>query len=433
MSEQQVETKVKTSKKVYFYVSILYLLFMSDFICRMGINSIFPVIQQDVGLTDPQVGMLGSVVLLSMSLFVLPISFLADKWSKKKSITLMSSVWAVSTMLFSVVSSFPLMLLCRLGVGSGNSAYAPTSTSLITSWFPKEKWGRLLGVYNTAMPIGGAVGAIVCGTLATQYGWRTTVGIAAIFSFITVILSLFIPDTNRERVKKASNKVEKVAKSASQVTVKSAVKVLGKNRTLIFVCMAAGCFNFAASVGMTWTVMWYVRDVGLSMAFAATVVGVTSLIGATMYPIGGIILDKWYKKDIRCRVYFPAITYTLRGIIGMVAFATQNVVLVVVAATVIQLAVSCGHAANQELVPKQFKTMSYGVYVVFLQALGAFGPAVAGLLVPIMGLGNMLVASQVIYFISAGFFLLASLSYVKDFNKARKMEKEFETAEALEA
>lgn len=58
---------------------ILYGLFVIDFISRVGINAIFPVIQADLQLTDTQVGMMGSVVLLGMAVFVLPISFLGGK------------------------------------------------------------------------------------------------------------------------------------------------------------------------------------------------------------------------------------------------------------------------------------------------------------------------------------------------------------------
>lgn len=418
----------KIPKKIYFYVSILYLLFMSDFICRLGINAIFPLIQSDMGLTDPQIGMLGSIVLLSMSLFVLPISFLADKWSKKKTITLMSGLWSISTMIFAMAGSFPLMLLSRLGVGMGNSAYAPTSTSMITSWFPKEKWGKLLGIYNTAMPIGSAIGSILCGALATKYGWRTTVGAVAVFSMITFILSLLIPETNGKAVKKAAEAVKQTANKASRVTVKSAVKIIGTNRSLILVCIAAGCFNFTVGIHSTWTVMYYVREVGLSITFAATLLGVVGIVSSAMYPIGGIIMDKWYKKDIRSRVWFPALMYTTKGLICMYAFYTKNIPLIIIAGLLLQMAVSCGHAANQELVPAQYKAFSYGIYVVFLQALGAIGPTVSGFLVPKMGLTNMLVAAQGLYFISAIFFVLAGFSYIKDFQKARAIEQAESTA-----
>ena len=88
--QNQDSTAKKVGKKVYFWVAILYLLFMTDFLCRVGINAIFPTIQADLNLTDQQVG---------------------------------------------------------------------------------YKWGRILGIFNTAMPVGSAVGSLVCGALATQMGW----------------------------------------------------------------------------------------------------------------------------------------------------------------------------------------------------------------------------------------------------------------------
>lgn len=419
------ETSKKSNKRIYFYVAILYFLFMSDFICRLGVNAIFPVIQQDMNLTDPQIGMLSSVVFLSMSLFVLPISFVADKWSKKKSITLMSVIWSFGTVIFGLATSFPLMLLSRLGVGLGNSAYAPTSTSMVTSWFPKEKWGKLLGIYNTAMPLGSAIGSIICGALATQYGWRTTVGAIAIFSMITFVFSFFLPKTDSSVSKEPKKQsAEGTAKAANNtVTVKSALNILLKNRSLLLVCIAAACFALTVSINQTWVVMFYVREVGLSVGLAASIFGITSLIGATMYPLGGIIMDKWYKKDIRSRVWFPALMYSLKGAICLFAFATKNIPLIIFGSVILQLAVSCGHAANQELVPSQYKSMSYGFYVVFIQGLGALGPVIAGFAVTKIGLTNMLLVTQAILFVSAFFFILAGFSYVKDFNKARAAEK----------
>ena len=78
---------VKPKKRTLFFI-ILYGLFVMDFISRVGINAIFPVIQEDLGLSDMEVGMMGSVVLLGMAVLVLPVSFLGEKYSPKKAISL---------------------------------------------------------------------------------------------------------------------------------------------------------------------------------------------------------------------------------------------------------------------------------------------------------------------------------------------------------
>lgn len=410
----------KVGKKVYFWVAILYLLFMTDFLCRVGINAIFPAIQADLNLTDQQVGYMGSVVLLAMGICALPVSFIADKWSKKKMITIMSGLWSASTALFAFSSIFPLMLMGRLGVGVGNAAYAPTATSMITTWFPKEKWGRVLGFFNTAIPLGTAIGSLVCGTLATEFGWRSAVGVCAVLSFITCILSVFIPETNVQKIKKVTNTISQTAKVASKVTVKDATRVLLTNRSLVLVCLAAALFNFATGLHQTWTAMFYVREVGINVALAASILGITALIGTTAYPVGGFIMDKWYQKDIRSRVWFPAVIYSAKGLICIFAFTTKNIPLIIFSSWLLQLAVSCGHAANQELVPERYKAMSYGFYVVFIQIAGAIGPTVGGYFSGIFGLHNMMIGAQGIYFVSTFFWILAGIFYIKDFRKARE-------------
>lgn len=103
---------VEPKKRRAFFV-ILYLLFIFDFISRIGINSIFPVIQSDLGLSDTQVGMMGSVVLVGMAVLVLPVSFLGEKYSPKKAISLSALVWSIGTLLSGIASNFSLLLSSR--------------------------------------------------------------------------------------------------------------------------------------------------------------------------------------------------------------------------------------------------------------------------------------------------------------------------------
>lgn len=77
---------IKDKRKIYF--SILYLMFVGDFISRVGINSIFPILQKQLNITDSQLGILSGVVLLGMASFVLIISYLGEKTSKRNVIAI---------------------------------------------------------------------------------------------------------------------------------------------------------------------------------------------------------------------------------------------------------------------------------------------------------------------------------------------------------
>ena len=130
-----------------FAFVVLYMLFLLDFSARLGVTSVFPAMQKALGLTDSQIGVAGSAVLCGMTLFVLPLSFIADKTSKKKAITLMSGLWGVGCLLCGLVSNFFLILLGRFMVGMGNASYAPVSVSMLTSWTKKSRcpWDSPLG------------------------------------------------------------------------------------------------------------------------------------------------------------------------------------------------------------------------------------------------------------------------------------------------
>lgn len=163
MSQQQVANDdvadVIVSKPKYIYgVIVLYCLFMLDFAARLGVLAVFPSMQKELGFTDAELGLIGSAVLLSMGLFVLPLSYLADKTSKKRAITVMSLLWGVGCTLCGFVTNLFLILGGRFLVGIGNSSYAPVSVSLLTSWTKKSRWGSAIGIYNSSMAVGLALG-----------------------------------------------------------------------------------------------------------------------------------------------------------------------------------------------------------------------------------------------------------------------------------
>lgn len=418
MHQPNTQTTMTKNKNASFYVIILYLLFLSDFVCRVGINAILPVIKEDLALTNTEVGLLSSAVLLSMSIFVLPISYFADKFSKKKMIVLMSGIWSICTLLFGIAKSFPLILLSRFGVGIGNSAYAPISTSIVTNLFDKTQWGKVLGLYNTAMPFGLAFGSMLCGIMAERWGWRVTVLTIGAISMVVCLLSLTIPETAGER----QDVPQKGIPQKKKINLKTAVSVILKNKSLLLVCTAMGITSLAGNIQGTFTTLFYVQDMQMSVTTAATLLGSTGLFAIVTYPFGGYLMDKWYQKDLRSRAWYPSTVCLVKAIVCAAGFYFHNVPLILFSALIGQLAVSSGHAVNQELVPAEYKSFSYGFYVIFIQLLGAIGPTLGGIMGDKMGMQTILVGVQFIILISVVLFALAGFSYRKDFERARAME-----------
>ncbi len=416
---------IHPKKRTLFFI-ILYCLFAFDFIARVGINAIFPVIQGDLGLSDTEVGMMGSVVLLGMGVLVLPVSFLGEKYSTKKAITLSALVWSVGTLLSGMASSFQLLLASRFMVGAGNSAYAPLSNSLITSMYYKKDWGKKIGIYNTAMTIGMALGAIVFANLANSFGWRMAFYTVGIISAVLTVASLALPDPKKILAMQSGvgnvKQVEEKEKAA--VNIREALKVFSKNKTLLGMCLSAGLSALVIQGINSWLSIYFVREMGMSVSIAASLISVLALVAAIGYPVGGAIMDRWYQYDKRSRVLMPSSCIVLSVLCFVVGFYFKLAPIIFLGAFFATTANTSFHVATQELVPSWFKSVSYGVYVLFIQLLGAVGPLFVGKVSEHFGLTFALSISQALSVLSVIILLLLSRTYLNDFYKARKMEQD---------
>ena len=115
----------------------------------------------DLGLTDAQAGMLQTIFFLSMAILAFPISFLIDRWSRRKTVAIMAMVWSAATYITGLGKSFLGVLLPRVLVGTGEAGFSAGGTAWITAAYPPESRGKALGVFNVAIPFGAALGVML--------------------------------------------------------------------------------------------------------------------------------------------------------------------------------------------------------------------------------------------------------------------------------
>ena len=106
-------------RSTYYIFALLFLLYFFDYVDRMIVTSLFPFIQKEWGLTDTQSGLLVSMVYWSIVVFVLPVSILVDRWSRKKTIGIMAFIWSMATLACAFTKTFPQLLMTRGAIGIG--------------------------------------------------------------------------------------------------------------------------------------------------------------------------------------------------------------------------------------------------------------------------------------------------------------------------
>ena len=65
-------------------------LLISDFMARQVLNAVFPLLKAEWSLSDGQLGLLSGIVALMVGLLTCPISLLADRFGRVKSIAAMA-------------------------------------------------------------------------------------------------------------------------------------------------------------------------------------------------------------------------------------------------------------------------------------------------------------------------------------------------------
>jgi len=147
-------------------------LMLSDYLSRQVIGAVMPALQAEWSLLDSQLAMLVSVVSLVVGVLAIPISLVADRWGRVKSITLMAFVWCLATVACGLAQSYGQLLWARAFVGLGEAAYGAAGGALLAHVFPARQRATVLGAFLSAGLFGSVLGVVLGGTVAAQSGWR---------------------------------------------------------------------------------------------------------------------------------------------------------------------------------------------------------------------------------------------------------------------
>src|SRR3954463_1765231 len=154
---------------------------------RYLLSSVFPLLKDDFGLSDGQLGSLSAAFLLVATAGAVPFGVLVDRTIRTKVAAWGAALWSVAMLATGLATSYSGLFLSRMGLGVAESSYTPASFSLLTDYYPVETRSRVLGIYQVgsvlgflALPLGGLI--------ATHWGWRAAFDLYALAGFLVALL-----------------------------------------------------------------------------------------------------------------------------------------------------------------------------------------------------------------------------------------------------
>ena len=401
----------------YWIFTLLFLLYMFDYMDRLVIVSLFPFLKLEWGITDTQCGLLVSAVYWSILIFTLPVSILIDRWSRIKTIGMMAVLWSAATLACAFTRNFGQLFAARTAIGLGEAGYAPGGTAMISALFPKEKRAKILGIWNASIPLGSALGIALGGIIADHFGWRHAFGLVALPGIILAVLFFYVKDYETIALTRVSASGDK--KTDVRMRWKEIAGNLLGNKTLLFNNLAFAANTFVTTAMLTWLPSYFQRMEGISMSKAATKGGVVMLLAIIGAPLGGYLADKWLKSRSNARLLFPSISSFVTAILLFIAFSffrgnIQYAVLLAAGIAAVAF-VPASVAVTQDVVHPGIRAVSLSLCVIIQHILGSTtGPPVIGALSDAFGLEKAMVFIPFFAMLACILFFIGSFFYNAD-------------------
>jgi sugar phosphate permease len=244
-----------------------------------GVAFLIPTLHAERGLDLAEAGLMSSLPSFGMVTTLIAWGYVVDRFGERIVLALGSALTAAAA--FAAASSHSLitvgvfLFLGGMAAASSNSA----SGRLVVGWFPPERRGLVMGIRQTAQPLGVGLGALVIPQLAQAHGVAAALLFPAVVCALAAVISAVgVLDPPRPpRGEAHADDLASPYRGSSVLWRIHAVSVL----LVVPQCLV-----------WTFTLVWLMTDRGWSAASAGAMVTFAQILGAA----GRIAAGRWSDK-----------------------------------------------------------------------------------------------------------------------------------------
>jgi predicted MFS family arabinose efflux permease len=261
---------------------------------RQAVFSMFPVLKSDLGFTDTQLGLIGSIFLWVYGVGCLIAGQIGDSFSKRRLVVLSLAIWSVVTLGTGLANSATMLLALRALMGVSESLFMPSAIALTANAHPPAQRSRAIAALTTAQMAGLVGGGWFGGWMANEGHWRW-----AFFALGAVGLLYALPYYFFLRG------VSEVAQGEANKPVASfALAKLARIPTFGLLCVVFPAFVFGLWLIYSWLPNFLHEKFALNLEAAARN-ATLYLQGATLVGLlaGGALADWLYQRTRAARLW----------------------------------------------------------------------------------------------------------------------------------
>jgi MFS family permease len=394
-AEDTEKASVQDHRYAWYVTIVLMLCYTLSFVDRQILSLLVSQIKADLAVSDTQIGLLqGFSFALFYAVMGLPLGRIADLTNRRNLIAICITFWSLFTTICAGARSFAALFLARMGVGVGEAGLNPSSFSILSDYFSKERLGAALSLYYIGNLLGSSLALIVGGTavqavtrqpgialpvLGTVESWRLTFMIVGIPGFLFAFLVFTVQEPARKSLARDSSGAVKMGlEETFRQIIARWQSVAGIS--LGFVFQAACNYGFTA-----WVPTYFLRAHGWSIGETGRALGFVILpFGCLGLYLGGYLSERWQKSGV---VEGPLLV-AIPSAIGIILFLVPAMLMPTAALSLaligpgfffLVLPMGTSTAALQVIFPNQVRAQVSALYLFILNLGGlTLGPILPG-------------------------------------------------------
>ena len=159
-------------------VAFLSAAFALSYLDRQAAFSIFPVLKKQLGFSDMQLGLVGSLFTWAYAILMPVTGRIADNVRRDRLVMASLALWSMATLGTALSHSPTSFLAWRVVMGLTESLYFPAALGILAVLHPGSTRARALSIHQSAQLVGIIAGGWYGGWVAESIGWR--MGFAAL-------------------------------------------------------------------------------------------------------------------------------------------------------------------------------------------------------------------------------------------------------------
>jgi predicted MFS family arabinose efflux permease len=295
------------STRGWVVLAILCGVYVLNFLDRSLLGILAKPIQDSLGITDGQLGLIGGLYFALFYCFIaIPIAWVADRTNRVNVLTAACAIWSLATAACGLAANYGQLVAARMTVGFGEAGGVPPSYAIITDSFPPGRRGFALGIYNLGPPIGAALGIAFGAAIASAFDWRAAflaIGVAGLVA--AVVLRVVVREPRRGAFDDAA---AQVARSGFWETV----AMFFSRPALVLAALGSGATQFITYGLGNFTALFLMREKGMTLdqiaIWYALVVAVA--MSASML-VSGRLVDRFTRVTKAAYATIPAASLVL--------------------------------------------------------------------------------------------------------------------------